>query len=207
MKINSITKQNNFCGIPILRAQLQQQISQKSTVPVNAIISFMEASDLEKAGMQHHIWSQTKYGANILLEFEEKLRNRFKNLTQRFLFTEITPNGGTRPIKSLASVFIDDDQIRLAELQSIRPEEYIEPTKGAGLIILYTLSKMAEVLKRPKIFLNSRLNGNTLDFYKNAGMRNLETTKFILENKDFSQFQQRIESHFPVTEFFVNNIK
>ena len=109
-------------------------------------------------------------------------------------------------IKSIASIFADDEQIRGALLQSLRPHECLEPVKGAGLMVLYTMSKIAEKLKKAQIYFTSRGKQETIDFYRRIGMVEKENNNFMLPFNMFKSFQQRVEEKFPIQKIFEENI-
>ncbi len=207
MKICSYSQKNNFNGIPIIKMTLQKQVSKNSFRPIDAFVSFMEKSDLEKKGMDAGTWFSTKYGNSILFSAEEKFSNPFKKTSQNFLFVESPQEMDYCSVKALASYFVDPDQIRIAELQSLRPHELLEPVKGAGLMILYAASKIAEKLKKAQVHLISRGCKETLDFYRHSGMIAGEKMDFSLPANLFKSFQQKIEEHFPVSKIFEENIR
>ena len=207
MKINSFSQQNSFNGIPIIKTTLQKQVCKSCFRPIDAFVSFMEKSDLEKKGMNAGTWFSTKYGNSILCNAEEFFSKPFKKTSQNFLFVESPQEMDYCSVKALASYFVDTNQIRLSELQSLRPHESLEPVKGAGLMILYTASKIAEKLKKAQVYLISRGKQDTIDFYRHSGMIEKENNVFILPANIFKSFQEKIEERFPILKIFENNIR
>lgn len=207
MKINSHQQQNTFGGIPIIKTSLQKQICKSSFIPIDAFVSFMEKSDLDKKGMELSKWFRTDYGFSILEEAEETFSKPFKKNAKNFLFVELPQEMKSYSVKALASYFNDPEQIRLTELQSLRPYETLEPVKGAGLMLLYTASKIAEKLKKARLYLVSADKPKTVDFYRQAGLIEGENRNFTLPSDMFKSFQQKIEEKFPVLKFFEEYIK
>ncbi|MCR4880478.1 MAG: hypothetical protein K6A44_00800 [bacterium] len=206
MKINNNSQISNFSGIPLIKTSLQKQVYKGFYRPIDAFVSFMEKADLEKEGMKNRIWGESKYGANIIFDAEEYFRNPFRKTAKRFLLVESPQEMEYCSIKAIASIFTDAEQIRGALLQSLRPHECLEPVKGAGLMVLYTMSKIAEKLKKAQIFLTSRGKQETIDFYRHMGMIEKENNTFVLPSDMFKSFQQRIEEKFPVARVFEENI-
>lgn len=206
MNISTYNSKSNFNGIPIAKTVLQKQICKGCFRPVDAVVSFMEKADLNKAGMDNPAWGESKYGANILYDAAEKLGNPFRKTSERFLFVEVPQEMDNSNIKALASIFVDADQIRGGSLQSLRPHECLEPVKGAGLMVLYTMTKIAEKLKKAQVYFISRGKQETIDFYRRSGMIEKENNVFMLPSNMFKAFQQRIEEKFPITEIFEESI-
>ena len=109
-------------------------------------------------------------------------------------------------VKALSSIFVDAQQVRGGSLQSLRPHECLEPIKGAGLMVLYTMTKIAEKLKKAQVYLTSRANDDTVNFYRRSGMIEGKNNAFMLPSDMFRTFQQKIEERFPVLKIFEENI-
>ena len=206
MKVSEVKQSNNFCGIPLIKTTLQKQVCKGLYRPIDAFVYLMQKADLDKVGMNTRAWKNTKYGISILFDAQSRLNNPFQNTTQRFLFVETPQEMDYCSIKALASYFEDTDQIRLSSLQSLRPHEILEPVKGAGIMVLYTASKIAEKLKKAQVCLVSRGKPETLAFYRQSGMIEKENNFFTLPSEKFKSFQEKIKEKFPIVKIFEENI-
>ena len=145
MKVDFNTKENHirFGAIPLYRATLSQKRFLKQAHPIQAVVTQFEKSDLNREGLESGRWFITSFGEEILEAMNEKIFYHWEDPI-KFLLTEIPSVPEKNRIAAMASYFISDNKLNLNVLQSKSEFSLFDRVKGAGSIIMYALSKIAQ---------------------------------------------------------------
>jgi len=202
MKVNNIGQCNmNFGAIPLYEATLgvKKAFSRKIT-PMKAIVSIMEKTDLDRPGMDYLKWDKTSYGGAIIDEFASKMPHKLR----RFLLVDMPDAAPKEQVKALALYTVGFENINLQLLQSENQLKWFKKTKGAGSLIIYALTKIAEILGKEAVCVDA--DRAAFKFYKKIGMKKSidsnfreEGEFFILTKNMFKAFQQKMEEKFNIT--------
>ena len=199
MRINSktISERTSFGSIPLYRATLMNKKLFKAPVPVEAFVSIVEKSDAKRGDFKPKNWFFSHYGLDILSQMEENLFS-FRNSFYGFLAVEIPSFKEPKQVKAIASYFFGKENLVLPWLQSKSETAFFSQIKGAGSLIIYALSKIAQRNYANGIFLNS--SSWARKFYKKLGFDEIAIKEFQMPKQKFQKMQKTLEEKFQIKE-------
>ena len=206
MNVNNIQQYNtNFGGIPLYKATLAtKSVFSKKVSPVKAFVSVIEKSDLDRPALSHAKWDKTNYGGEILDEIGLVVSGYLKGNTMRYLLVDVPKASPKEQVKAMAMYYVGSDNINLQLLQSENQLKWFKKTKGAGSMIIYALTKIAEKLGKKSIKVDA--DKAAYKFYEKMGMKISETDVsyrdygryYVLPKRMFRDIQKKIEEKFGV---------
>ena len=122
----------------------------------------------------------------------------------RYLFVDVPKASPKEQVKAMAMYHVGADNINLQLLQSENQLKWFKKTKGAGSMIIYALTKIAEKLGKKAVTVDA--DRAAYKFYEKMGMKISKTDVsyrdygryYILPRKMFKDFQKKIEEKFGV---------
>ena len=206
MKIerNTYTNKNTFGSIPLYRATIAKKPMLKAAEPLKAIVSVFEKSDLDKEALTDRVWRGTHYGIGIIQDMEDLPGYSRYMPKQHFLLVETPTEKANKQIKAMAAYHFEKDMLVLGALQSKNQTEYRQKTKGAGSLILYALSKIAEQQGKEKIFVDAYRKA--INFYRKLGLDQVGERTFVLTKENFAKFQRALEERYKIISATERNI-
>ena len=180
-----------------------KSVFSKKTTPMRAFVSIMENSDLDRPSLDISKWCRTKYGDLIISVFEDKSHLPSLYRDRKFLLVETPEETVGKQVKALALYSAEKDNIDLNVLQSENQMRWFQKTKGAGSLIIYTLTKIAEALGKKEVIVDA--DRAACNFYKKIGMKMKQlpgyknkSRVFVLTQDMFKDFQRKMEEKFNI---------
>lgn len=182
----------NFGSVPLYRAILQQKRFFRKAEPIEAFVSTFEKSDLNRTSLSPQNWYWTSFGSDIIDEMmQHKTKKYLQKLIKSFLLVEVPALKGENQIRAMASYFFHKDTLCLEMLQSKTQTDFFRKIKGAGSLILYALSQIAQENKAKKVLVYS--TADAINFYKRAGFKRIVDNEYYLSSTKFKSLQEKIE--------------
>ena len=192
------TSNRNFGSIPLYRAVLKQRKLFGQARPIEAIVSLAEKTDLDRLDLNPQRWILTEFGYDVIQDMERMSPSYAKQNYDGGLLVEIPSKKPGKQVKAMASFSTNSDDVCVNVLQTKREILPFNRTKGAGSLIMYAISKIAQEKHCPKISLFSA-PGST-GFYKKMGFKRNPGRFFDLSSSKFEDFQRRLEEKFQIKE-------
>ncbi len=197
MKLQKVSqyKSPSFGSIPLYKASLVQKKFFQKAQTLDAFVSIIEKSDMERTALDYRKWWFSRFGNDIIESAEETLLQSKKKY-RKFLMVEIPSLKPSKQVRAIAEYFLGTDNLILGLLQSKNETSFFSATKGAGSLILYALSKIAKQEKLNTISLECA-NGAS-KFYEKLGFKNTGRRLFILPSSDFGVMQSHLENKYNI---------
>lgn len=192
------TNNRNFGSIPLYRAVLKQRRLFGKARPIEAIVSLAEKTDLDRIDLDPDRWFFTSFGEDVIQDMSRMAPSYIKQNYDGGLLVEIPTNAAGKQVKAMASFSTNSDYVCVNALQSKREILPFNRIKGAGSLIMYAISKIAQEKHCPKISLYSAL-GST-GFYRKIGFERNFGRFFDLGSSKIEGFQRRLEEKFQIKE-------
>lgn len=203
MQININNTYNSYSHSP------QNKISFKGErlFPVNMFKSFycgpqeeiygyftkMTADDIPLIQQAKEFWQFTLFGAQILERFAKSTKK-----IQTYMVECPKFNSPSDKIQALASVKDEGDSFFVEFIQSASELPRGFDLKGAGSMILYGITRLAEKLQKKFIHLESS-NFDTDSFYqKHFFISSPNSSRFILRKDDFPKLRKMLEEKYNI---------
>jgi len=203
MKINSIQNENkiNFGSQRIFNVKLLDKLSPtKSTI--DAYISELERSDDSLIENIAGRLAQTRWGKDIIDSLHALSKNGTKDIPQsnKFYMVECPQMPLREQIMAFAKGDINEGNIFIDKLNSQREYNGAKKISGAGSCIIYAYVKLAELLDKNSISLQS--SKEATKFYDKINLKRAYTDgrrDYFLSCFDFPDFIQKIEKEYSIT--------
>ncbi len=200
MKI-SFLNNINFCSQRLFSAQLYKQTIDNERIPLGAYVSLLDKSDLDRFELHDDNWKDDygyrTIGNDILWDLRRKKANSFWNNIY-FLGIECPSEDEYDRIKALAEVIKTDKNIKLDLLQSRSVlENPSERTVGAGSLIIYMLTKLAQKEGKNRIRLVS-IDDSSSKFYKKVGFNQDYKSVYVMDEPKISEIGQELEKKYNI---------
>ena len=199
MRIENKIKSNitNFGSRPLYRATLLSKKLFNKPEPVEAFVSMAEKKDFGREALGYRRWFFTTYGDDILYLMEEQSKHP-KKVNADFLLVDIPSFAAKKQVAAMASYNVGYDNLILKALQSKSEIALFNRIKGAGSLIVYALSKIAQKNDKKAIVLSAATGAKK--FYKKLGFKNIEAKEFMLPKEKYEMLQRKLEEKFHITE-------
>ena len=169
----------------------------------DAFVSLLNKEDVPVVEQSKHVWNNT-LGGGIITNFLDAFKDiggaysKYQDCLKNYKFFAVenpVEKDGNKRIIGLISMYPDGKSLVVDKLQTVNGLPGEEKIKGAGSVLMYAASRVAEAMGKNKLWLRSAQEKKTLDFYSGIGMSKITSSYnnfFELFADNFSNFQSKI---------------